>query len=133
MGDQLVAPFRIHVPQRDLDDLRLRLERTRWGEDVPDGVDYGVPASYVKRLFDRWLNGYDWRSWEARLNQYEQFETTIDGQHIHFLHVRSARNDAFPLIMTHGWPGSIVEFIDVIEPLTNPEAHGGDLPTRSTS
>ena len=127
MGDQLVAPFRINVPQRDLDDLRLRLERTRWPEEVTGaGADYGVPVSYVKRLFDRWLNGYDWRSWESRLNQYAQFETTIDGQHIHFLHVRSPRKDAFPLIMTHGWPGSIVEFIDVIEPLTNPESHGGD-------
>ena len=127
MGNQLVAPFRIDVPEYDLDDLRLRLERTRWSEEVPGaGAEYGVPASYVRRLFDRWLDGYDWRAWEARLNQYAQFECTIDGQHIHFLHVRSPRKDAFPLIMTHGWPGSIVEFIDVIEPLTDPESHGGD-------
>ena len=96
-------------------------------------ADYGVPIAYVRYLFDRWLDGYDWRSWEARLNQYAQFETTIDGQRIHFLHVRSPRTDAFPLIMTHGWPGSIVEFIDVIEPLTNPESHGAIAPTRFTS
>src|SRR6476646_5335031 len=127
MGDQLVAPFRIEVPQHDLEDLRLRLERTRWAADEPGaGSDYGVPGPYVRRLLDRWLDGYDWRAWEARLNQYAQFESTIDGQHIHFLHVRSPRTDAFPLIMTHGWPGSIVEFIDVIEPLTNPDLHGGD-------
>ena len=126
MGDQSLKPFRINVPQHDLDDLRARLERTRWGEEAPAGVDYGVPLAYVRRLFDRWLNGYDWRAWESRLNRYEQFETTIDGQRIHFLHVRSPRKDALPLIMTHGWPGSIVEFIDVIEPLTTPESHGGD-------
>ena len=127
MGEQLVAPSRIHVPQQDLDDLRLRLKRTRWTETVRGaGADYGVPPSYVRRLFDRWLDGYDWRAWEARLNRFEQFETRIDGQHVHFLHVRSARPDALPLIMTHGWPGSIVEFIDVIEPLTDPASHGGD-------
>ena len=126
MGDHLVKPFRIDVPQHELDDLRVRLERTRWGEAAPDGADYGVPLAYVRRLFDRWCGGYDWRAWEARLNEYAQFETTIDGQRIHFLHVRSPNRNAFPIIMTHGWPGSIVEFIDVIDPLTRPELHGGD-------
>ena len=125
MSDQVVKPFRINVPQQDLDDLRVRLEHTRWGDAPPVGPDYGVPHSYVRRLYNRWLNGYDWRAWEARINQYPQFETTIDGQCIHFLHVRSAEKDALPLIMTHGWPGSIVEFIDVIDALTKPASHGG--------
>lgn len=126
MGAQWLKPFRISVPQQDLDDLRGRLERTRWGSEAPEGADYGVPLSYVRRLYDRWLNGFDWRAWEARLNRYPQFETTIDGQRIHFLHVRSPAQDALPLIMTHGWPGSVFEFIDVIDVLTDPEAHGGD-------
>ena len=127
MGDQSVKPYLIDVPQQELDDLRVRLERTRWGEEMTGaGADYGVPLAYVRRLYDRWLNGYDWRTWESRLNRFSQFMTTVDGQQIHFLHVRSSRKDALPLIMTHGWPGSIVEFIDVIEPLTNPESHGGD-------
>jgi len=120
----VISPFRIDIPQRDLDDLRARLERTRWSE-APNGPDYGVPVAYVRRLVDRWLDGYDWRACEAWLNQHAQFTTTIDGQQIHFLHVRSPHARAFPLIMTHGWPGSIVEFLDVIGPLTNPEAHGG--------
>lgn len=126
MGDESLKPFHINVPQHELDDLRVRLERTRWGEEVPAGADYGVPLEYVRRLFGRWLTGYDWRAWEARLNRYAQFETTIDGQRIHFLHVRSPKKDALPVIMTHGWPGSIVEFIDVIDRLTTPESHGGN-------
>jgi pimeloyl-ACP methyl ester carboxylesterase len=127
MDDQVVTPYRIDVDQQDLDDLRSRLERTRWaGELAGAGSDYGIPLAYVRSLADRWLDGYDWRVWEARLNQYPQFETTIDGQEIRFLHVRSREPGALPLIMTHGWPGSIVEFIDVIDPLVDPEAHGGD-------
>jgi pimeloyl-ACP methyl ester carboxylesterase len=127
MDDQLVTAYRIDVDQQDLDDLRSRLERTRWaGELAGAGSDYGIPLAYVRSLADRWLDGYDWRVWEARLNQYPQFETTIDGQEIRFLHVRSREPGALPLIMTHGWPGSIVEFIDVIDPLVDPEAHGGD-------
>jgi pimeloyl-ACP methyl ester carboxylesterase len=82
-----------------------------------------VPAGYVKRLVDRWRTGYDWRVWEARLNSYPQFTTTIDGQNVHFLHVRSPEPDALPLIMTHGWPGSVVEYLNVIEPLTDPRRH----------
>ena len=126
MSEPVVTPFRIDIPQQDLDDLRRRLERTRWSEELTaPGLDYGVPFSHVRRLVDRWRNGYDWRDWEKRLNRYHQFETTIDGQRIHFLHVWSPHAEALPLIMTHGWPGSIVEFLDVIEPLTHPESHGG--------
>jgi epoxide hydrolase len=126
MDDQAVSPFRIEIPQRDLDDLRRRLEQTRWGEALDgSGAEHGVPVAYVRRLVARWLDGYAWRDWEARLNQYAQGETTIDGQHVHFLHVRSPDPRALPLIMTHGWPGSIVEFLDVIAPLTDPESHGG--------
>src|SRR5262245_60600610 len=126
MHDQAVSPFRIEIPQRDLDDLRSRLERTRWSEELNGTTaDYGVPFAHVRRLTNRWLDGYEWRIWEKRLNHYQQFETTIDGQRIHFLHVCSPHPRAFPLIMTHGWPGSIIEFLDVIEPLTNPTSHGG--------
>ena len=123
--EQVVRPSRIEVPQHDLVDLRRRLERTRWSDElVGAGSDYGVSIAYVEHLVEHWLNGYDWRKWEARLNQYDPCETTIDGQRIHFLHARSPERDAFPLILTHGWPGSIVEFLDVIGPLTDPVSHG---------
>jgi len=85
-----------------------------------------VPRSYVVELADHWRTGYDWRAWEARLNEHPQFTTMIDGQNVHFLHVRSTEPDALPIVLTHGWPGSIVEFLDVIGPLTDPRAHGGD-------
>ncbi len=114
-----IKPFRVDVPQADLDDLRDRLDRTRWPDELPGaGWDYGVPVGYVRRLADYWRTGYDWRRWEAELNKYPQFTTTIDGQNIHFIHVRSAREDALPLIVTHGWPGSIVEYLKAIEPLS---------------
>ena len=126
-AEQVVRPSRIAVPQQDLDDLRSRLERTRWSEElIGAGSDYGVPIAYVKHLADYWLEGYEWRKWESRLNLRSPFETSIDGQRIHFLHVRSPEPDALPLILTHGWPGSIVEFLDVIGPLTDPTAHGGN-------
>ncbi|MGW4462480.1 epoxide hydrolase family protein [Micromonospora sp. NPDC004704] len=116
-----VKPFRIDIPQADLDDLRNRLDRTRWPDEIPDaGWDYGVPVAYVRKLAEYWRDGYDWRAWEAKINQYPQFTTEIDGQNIHFLHVRSPHADALPLILTHGWPGSVVEYLNVIEPLTNP-------------
>src|SRR5438067_1805521 len=114
-----IKPFRIDVPQADLDDLAERLARTRFTEELPDGGDdYGVPAARVRHLVEYWRDSYDWRQWEAKLNAYPQFTTEIDGQNIHFLHVRSSRPDAFPLILTHGWPGSVVEYLNVIEPLT---------------
>jgi pimeloyl-ACP methyl ester carboxylesterase len=120
-----IRPFRIDIPQETLDDLQDRLARVRWTDDAPGGDDgYGISSATVKALVGYWRDGYDWRAWEAKLNAYPQFTTEIDGQNIHFLHVRSAVPDALPLILTHGWPGSVVEFLDLIEPLTNP-ADGG--------
>jgi pimeloyl-ACP methyl ester carboxylesterase len=125
-SDASVRPFRIEIPEAALADLRERLRRTRWTPEIADsGWDYGMPLDYLKQLTDYWLNGYDWRAWEARLNSYPQFLTTIDGQEVHFLHVRSAEPDPIPLILTHGWPGSVADFLDVIEPLADPRAHGG--------
>ncbi|MGW0200257.1 epoxide hydrolase family protein [Nonomuraea sp. NPDC003201] len=122
-----IRPFRIDIPQADLDVLRDRLARTRWPDELPGvGWTYGVPVGYLKGLAEYWRTSYDWREHEKRLNDFPQFTTTIDGQNIHFLHVRSPEPDALPLIITHGWPGSIVEFMDVIGPLTDPGAHGGD-------
>jgi pimeloyl-ACP methyl ester carboxylesterase len=122
-----IKPFLIHVPQADLDDLHDRLARTRWPDELP-GVDWsrGVPLRYLMELAEYWRTSYDWRKCEAELNQHAQFTTTIDGQNVHFLHVRSPEPDATPLMLVHGWPGSVVEFLDVIGPLTNPRAHGGD-------
>jgi pimeloyl-ACP methyl ester carboxylesterase len=125
--DTEIRPFRIDVPQADLDDLQARLEHTRWPDELRGvGWDYGVPLGYVRGLVEHWRAGYDWREWEAKLNAYPQFTTTIDGQNIHFLHVRSPEPGALPVILTHGWPGSIVEYLDVIDRLSDPRAHGGD-------
>ncbi|GGS96781.1 microsomal epoxide hydrolase [Planobispora rosea] len=125
--DTAIRPFRIDIPRADLDDLHDRLRRTRFPGELPGvGWDRGVPQSYLKELVDYWATSYDWREHEAKINAFPQFTTTIDGQDIHFLHVRSPEADATPLILTHGWPGSIVEFLDVIGPLTDPRAHGGD-------
>ncbi len=122
-----IRPFRIDIPQADLDELRARLESTRWPDQVPDsGWDYGIPLDYVQQLAEYWRTSYDWRVHEQALNAFPQFTTGIDGQRVHFLHVSSPEPDAIPLIMTHGWPGSIVEFINIIGPLTNPRAHGAD-------
>jgi epoxide hydrolase len=126
-ADDAIRPFRIAIPQADLDDLRERLARTRWPDELPGaGWSYGVPLGYLKELAEHWRTGYDWRAWEAKLNALPQFTTTIDGQNIHFLHVRSPEPGALPLILTHGWPGSIVEFLDVIGPLSDPRAHGSE-------
>ena len=126
-SDTELRPFRIEVPQAALDDLRERLARTRWPDELPGvGWDYGVPLDYVQRLAEYWRDGYDWRAWEARLNAYPQCTTEIDGQRIHFLHIRSPEPGALPLVLTHGWPGSVVEYLDVIGPLADPRAHGGD-------
>jgi pimeloyl-ACP methyl ester carboxylesterase len=126
-SDAAILPFRIEIPQAELDDLRNRLARTRWPDELPGvGWSRGVPLGYVKELAGYWGTAYDWRSWESRLNQYPQFTTSIDGANVHFLHVRSPEPGALPLILTHGWPGSIVEYLDVIGPLSDPAAHGGD-------
>ncbi|WP_107657380.1 epoxide hydrolase family protein [Nocardia suismassiliense] len=122
-----IYPFRIAIPQRDLDDLAARLEATRWPDELPGvGWDYGVPIAYLRELADYWRTGYDWRAAEAELNGHPQFTTRIDGANVHFLHVRSPEPTAVPLILTHGWPGSIVEFMDLIAPLTDPRTHGAD-------
>jgi epoxide hydrolase len=120
MSDE-VTEFRIEVPEAELRDLRERLKRTRWAEhETVDDWSQGVPLDYLRELCGYWADGYDWRATEARLNSLPQFRTEIDGLGIHFLHVRSPQPDALPLVITHGWPGSIVEFLKVIEPLTNP-------------
>ncbi|MEO3765241.1 epoxide hydrolase family protein [Streptomyces sp. B8F3] len=125
-GDS-IRPFRVSVPDGDLDDLRNRLDRTRWPGELPGaGWDYGVPLGYLRELADYWRHEYDWRAAEARLNLWPQFMTTIDGADVHFAHIRSPEPDATPLVVTHGWPGSLVEFERIAGPLTDPRAHGGD-------
>jgi len=127
MSGELVVPFRIDVPDQDLADLRDRLRRTRWPEPETAGDwSQGVPLGYMEELCGYWAEGYNWRACEARLNALPQFRTGIDGLAIHFLHVRSPVARALPLIITHGWPGSIVEFLKVIGPLTDPARYGGD-------
>ncbi|MQY06633.1 epoxide hydrolase family protein [Actinomadura macrotermitis] len=122
-----IRPFRIDVPQADLDDLRERLLHTRWPDELPGaGWSYGTPTGYVRALADRWTSSFDWRAQEAALNAFPQFTTEIDGQRVHFAHVRSPEPDALPLILTHGWPGTFAEFRRMIGPLTDPRAHGGD-------
>jgi epoxide hydrolase len=115
-----IRPFRIEIPQADLDDLHARLDRTRWPDELPGaGWAYGIPRDY-------WRHVYDWRAAEARLNQWPQFTTTIDGANIHFAHLRSPEPGATALIITHGWLGSIAEFTQIAGPLSDPRAHGGD-------
>lgn len=116
-----IQPFNIDVPQAALDDLKRRLENTRWpGELKSVGWERGVPLEYLKNLTDYWCVKYDWREQEAVLNRFPQFTTEIDGQAIHFLHVRSPAETATPLLLLHGYPGSTVDFIKIFEPLTNP-------------
>jgi pimeloyl-ACP methyl ester carboxylesterase len=125
MPDEL-TPFRIEVPDEQLGDLRERLHRTRWPEaETVTDWSQGVPLDYLRDLCAYWADAYDWRATEARLNALPQFRTRIDGLGIHFLHARSPHPDALPLLLTHGWPGSIIEFLKVIGPLTDPVAHGG--------
>ncbi len=122
-----ITPFTIAIPATALEDLRERLACTRWPSELPDaGWDYGVAGGFVKDMADRWRTAYDWRKHEAELNAWPQFMAEIDGQPIHFLHIRSPHPEALPLLLLHGWPGSVAEFLDVIGPLTDPAAHGGD-------
>jgi pimeloyl-ACP methyl ester carboxylesterase len=122
----MATPFRIEIPQDRLDDLRERLARTRWPEaETVTDWSQGVPLSYLRELCGYWADGYDWRATEQQLNRLPQFRAELDGLGIHFLHVRSPHPDALPLVLTHGWPGSIVEFLKVIGPLTDPASHGG--------
>jgi hypothetical protein len=122
-----ITPFRIDIPQDRLDDLHARLADTRWPDELPDvGWSYGMPVAYVRDLAEHWRTSYDWRKHEAALNEHPQFVTDIHGQRVHFMHVRSPEPDPLALVLIHGWPGSFVEFLDVIGPLTDPRAHGGD-------
>ena len=121
-----IRPFKISVSDAELDDLKRRLRATRWpdAQTVPDWSQ-GIPLDYVQKVCDYWAHQYDWRKTEARLNALPQLHTELDGVDIYFLHIRSRHDDALPLVLTHGWPGSIVEFLKVIPALTDPTAHGG--------
>jgi pimeloyl-ACP methyl ester carboxylesterase len=121
-----IEPFRIHATDAELEDLRRRLRATRFPErECVDDWSQGIPLAYVREVCAYWADAYDWRAREALLNRFAQYKTEIDGLGIHFVHVRSPHADALPLLMTHGWPGSITEFHKVIEPLANPTARGG--------
>jgi pimeloyl-ACP methyl ester carboxylesterase len=121
-----IEPFRIQVSDARLADLQARLARTRWPDQIlGSGWDYGVDVAYMKELVAHWQTRYDWRQFERRLNAFPQFTTELDGLRLHFLHVRSKHTNALPLILSHGWPGSVVEFHKVIPMLTEPEKHGG--------
>ncbi|MFE7509336.1 epoxide hydrolase family protein [Promicromonospora sp. NPDC057488] len=125
-NDTSIRPFRIDVPQADLDDLNDRLARTRFAPAAPgDSWDYGTPESYLRESVEQWRDGFDWRAVEERVNAFPQFLTDIDGQTVHFLHVRSAEPGARPLLLTHTYPGSVLDFLDMIGPLTDPVPHGG--------
>ena len=122
-----IRPFRINVPEEELVDLRRRLAATRWPEkETVTDDSQGVPLATLRELVRYWQTDYDWRKVEARLNALPQFITEIDGLDIHFIHVRSKHDNALPLIVTHGWPGSVIEQLKIIDPLTNPTAHGGE-------
>src|ERR687893_893755 len=122
-----IRPFRIEVPQADLDDLRQRLASSRWPDELPGvGWSRGVPLGYLKDLADYWANGFDWRGQEAKLNELPQYTTEIDGQNVHFVHVRSPELGALPLMVCHGYPGSFVEFMNIIGLLTDPVSYGGN-------
>jgi pimeloyl-ACP methyl ester carboxylesterase len=122
-----LEPFSIEVPASEIDDLRARLHRTRWPEAATvNDWSQGVPLDYLRNLCRYWLDEYDWSSREKYLNSFPQFRTEIDGLGIHFLHVPSPHADALPLVLTHGWPGSFVEFLEAVGPLADPSAHGGD-------
>jgi microsomal epoxide hydrolase len=124
---EAIVPFRCEIPDAVLDDLRDRLGRTRWPDELNDADwSYGTDQSTLKELCAYWRDGFDWRREEARLNRFEQFTTSIDGLRLHFIHARSPEPNALPLVVTHGWPGSVFEFLDIIDPLRDPAAHGGD-------
>lgn len=121
-----ITPFQLNIPDEQLQDLRQRLDNVRWPESEPVADwSQGTPLSYMREIVDYWRNQYDWRRWENKLNAFGQYKTKLDGLDIHFLHVRSPHEDALPIVITHGWPGSVTEFYKIIDPLTNPTAHGG--------
>ncbi len=122
-----VREFRVEIDGASVDDLKRRLEATRWPDaETPDDWSQGIPLAYVQEVCAYWANDYDFNAWAERLNRWPQSITELDGLDIHFIHARSEHEDALPLIITHGWPGSVVEFHKVVEPLTHPTSHGGD-------
>jgi microsomal epoxide hydrolase len=124
---EAIEKFEIRVSDQDLDDLRERLSRTRWPDQIPgSGWDYGTELGYLQELCEYWREKFDWRAQEALLNRFEHYRTEIDAQPLHFLHARSKVPEALPLVITHGWPGSVFEFYKILGPLTDPESHGGD-------
>jgi len=121
----MLKPFSVHVSDETLSDLKQRLLATRWPDHIGEPWQYGTDQNTLKALVDHWLHAFDWRQEEARLNQFDQFLVSIRGRNTHFFHARSPHPDALPLLMTHGWPGSVAEFLKIIPMLTNPEQHGG--------
>jgi pimeloyl-ACP methyl ester carboxylesterase len=121
-----IRPFRIDIAQAQIVDLQRRLAATRWPQPVDPGFGHGQSLALVRELAAYWADGFDWRAQEARLNRHPQFITEIDGQTVHFIHVKSKEPNAFPLILTHGWPSSPAEYLDLIGPLTDPRSHGLD-------
>src|SRR6266850_1155872 len=125
-GAEAIRPFSVHVPDEALADLKRRIAATRWPErEMVADQSQGVQLATIQKLASYWATNYDWRKVEAKLNDYPQFVTNIDGVDIHFIHVRSKEKNALPMIVTHGWPGSIIEQLKIIDPLTNPTAYGG--------
>ncbi|VVD62339.1 epoxide hydrolase family protein [Pandoraea anhela] len=123
---EAVSPFHVHVPEAAIEDLHGRLDRIRWPDrELVDDWSQGVPLAAAQALVDHWRHRYDWRRFEARLNRFSQFRTRIDDVGIYFIHARSPHENAMPILLTHGWPGSVVEFLDVIERLTDPVKFGG--------
>ena len=124
--DLTIRPFEVHVPEEDLVDLRRRIAATRWpSTELVADRSQGVQLATVQELARYWATDYDWAACEAKLNALPQFRTEVDGLDIHFIHVKSEHADALPLIMTHGWPGSVIELLEAVGPLTDPAAHGG--------
>ena len=131
-GDNSIRPFRVGFPEEELTELRRRVNATRWPErETVTDDSQGVRLAMMQELARYWATDYDWRKCEAKLNGLPHFMTEIDGLDIHFIHVRSPHQDALPLIVTHGWPGSVIEQLKIIEPLTNPTAHGASAASRS--
>ena len=127
MSAEKIEPFKIAVGDAELEDLKRRLQATRWPDkETPSDWTQGIPLSYMQEICTYWAEEYDWRRCESMLNGFDQFRTPIDGVGIHFLHIKSPHPKALPMVMTHGWPGSVIEFHKVIGPLTDPVAHGGD-------
>jgi pimeloyl-ACP methyl ester carboxylesterase len=125
-NDTAIRPFRVNVPEADLADLRRRLAAARWpSKELVEDRSQGVQLATLKELVSYWATDYDWRKAETKLNAHPQFVTKIDGVNIHFIHVKSRHSNALPLVVTHGWPGSVIELLKIIDPLTNPTAHGG--------